>query len=258
MILRRLGNKKKIAAKIAAFFPPHEAYIEPFFGAGGMFFNKPRAKFNACNDIDKDVFNLFMVLKNRAEEFEDTFRSTPIDDNLFQYWKKNEETNEIWRAVRFVYLSNFGYMGKTNSLHSSVFLHKKKFMGKVKETKEAIKTALFFSCDFEVFLLRLIFTEGFNDCKRTLIYCDPPYLSTGNNYSQGFKKEDTERLFRVCREMSDKGCNVAISEFDNPAVCEIAQRYGFNKIVIGERRSMKNRSTEVLFTSYKINQLSLF
>ena len=42
MILRRLGNKKLIAEKIICHFPPHEIYIEPFFGAGGMFFNKPK------------------------------------------------------------------------------------------------------------------------------------------------------------------------------------------------------------------------
>jgi hypothetical protein len=30
MILRRLGNKKKIAKKIQAYFPPHKIYIEPF------------------------------------------------------------------------------------------------------------------------------------------------------------------------------------------------------------------------------------
>ena len=59
MILRRLGNKKKIAKKIQAYFPPHKIYIEPFFGAGGMFFNKPKAKYNIVNDLDSDVFNLF-------------------------------------------------------------------------------------------------------------------------------------------------------------------------------------------------------
>lgn len=41
MVLRRLGNKAKIAGKIAEHLPPHKIYIEPFFGAGGMFFNKP-------------------------------------------------------------------------------------------------------------------------------------------------------------------------------------------------------------------------
>lgn len=41
MILRRLGNKKSIAHKIIPYFPEHKIYIEPFFGSGGMFFNKP-------------------------------------------------------------------------------------------------------------------------------------------------------------------------------------------------------------------------
>ena len=45
MILRRLGNKSKIAADIQKHFPQHKIYIEPFFGAGGMFFNKPKAKY---------------------------------------------------------------------------------------------------------------------------------------------------------------------------------------------------------------------
>ena len=55
MILRRLGNKKKIAKEIQKYFPPHKIYIEPFFGAGGMFFNKPKAKYNIVNDLDSDA-----------------------------------------------------------------------------------------------------------------------------------------------------------------------------------------------------------
>ena len=65
MILRRLGNKKKIAKEIQKYFPPHKIYIEPFFGAGGMFFNKPKAKYNIVNDLDSDVFNLFQVVMNQ-------------------------------------------------------------------------------------------------------------------------------------------------------------------------------------------------
>ena len=49
MILRRLGNKQAIAEKIQTYFPAHKIYIEPFFGAGGMFFNKRKAKYNIVN-----------------------------------------------------------------------------------------------------------------------------------------------------------------------------------------------------------------
>jgi len=34
MILRRLGNKQKLAEKIQEYFPPHKIYIEPFFRCG--------------------------------------------------------------------------------------------------------------------------------------------------------------------------------------------------------------------------------
>jgi len=51
MILNRIGNKSKIADKIIARFPPHDLFIDMFFGAGGLFFKKPLAKYNVCNDL---------------------------------------------------------------------------------------------------------------------------------------------------------------------------------------------------------------
>ena len=78
MILRRLGNKSKIAKNIQEYFPEHTTYIEPFFGAGGMFFNKPRAKYNFLNDLDSDVFNLFQVATNRNQDLIDLFLQMPI------------------------------------------------------------------------------------------------------------------------------------------------------------------------------------
>ena len=68
MILRRLGNKQAIAQDIIKYFPEHKIYIEPFFGAGGMFFNKPKAKYNIVNDLDSDVFNLYITVVNQKEE----------------------------------------------------------------------------------------------------------------------------------------------------------------------------------------------
>ena len=106
MILRRLGNKQGIADKILQYFPKHSIYIEPFFGAGGIFFNKPKADFNIMNDIDSDVFNLFTVISTNKDEFEQLFRITPIHQELLNYWKTTTETDPIRKAVRFVCLSN--------------------------------------------------------------------------------------------------------------------------------------------------------
>jgi DNA adenine methylase len=41
-----------------------------------------------------------------------------------------------------------------------------------------------------------------------------------------------------------------MSEFDNPAILDLAKEYGLNVITIGERKNMKNRRTEILLTNY--------
>ena len=104
MILRRLGNKSKIAQEIIKYFPEHKIFVDVFFGAGGMFFNKPKAKYNIVNDLDSDVFNLFMVVMNQKEELEKAFYMMPIHSDLLDYWKKHEETDPIKKALRFLFL----------------------------------------------------------------------------------------------------------------------------------------------------------
>ena len=58
---------------IQSKFPEHKVYVEPFFGAGGMFFNKRKAKYNIVNDYDNDVFNLFNVVMHKKDEFIEAF-----------------------------------------------------------------------------------------------------------------------------------------------------------------------------------------
>lgn len=103
MILRRLGNKSKIAKNIIFHFPEHEIYIEPFFGAGGLFFNKHKVQYNILNDIDSDVFNLFMVLKKNKSNLEKAIIECPIHSDLLNHWKKNKETDPIQKAIRFLF-----------------------------------------------------------------------------------------------------------------------------------------------------------
>ena len=74
-MLNRIGSKKVLASDYLALFPKHRIYIAPFFGAGGVFFQKPLSNHNFLNDIDEDVYNLFSVLKdeNKREKFEKLF-----------------------------------------------------------------------------------------------------------------------------------------------------------------------------------------
>ena len=95
MILRRLGNKQAIAQDLIKYFPEHNCYVEPFFGAGGMFFNKPKANYNILNDLDSDVFNLFQVVINQKKDLESGLKIMPVHSDLLEYWKKKLKQSQL-------------------------------------------------------------------------------------------------------------------------------------------------------------------
>ena len=253
MILRRLGNKSKIAKEIQKHLPQHKIYIEPFFGAGGMFFNKPKAKYNFLNDIDSDVFNLFMVVMNQKEELENLFLQMPESEQLFKYWKTNNETEPIKKALRFLFLSNYGYMGSPNTIRFTISNTTQILIKNLEKTQNFMFGCKIMNADFRDVFKKISFKE--NNIKDTFIYADPPYLNTDNNYSNSFTEQDSIDLFNALEET---GCKWAMSEFDNEFILNQAKERNLNVYIIGERQNMKNRKTEILITNYKTSQISLF
>jgi len=257
-LLRRLGNKQAVAKKILPYFPPHDIYIEPFFGAGGMFFNKPRAKHNFLNDNDDEVFNLYMVVLEERERLKFELSRMPVHQSLWKHWKTNIPEDRVLKAVRFLFYSNFGYMGKEDTLHlrdqdsKSVCLHEIEIidMGNSK-----------FSCDdFESFIKSIGLRNESDFSDRTFCYSDPPYVgqSDRHNYEHGDQWNEAElaRLFDV---LEWRGCKFAVSEFDNSTVAQMAKDRGLQVHIIGERQNMKNRRVEILITNYEPSrQLGLF
>ncbi|CAN0445985.1 unnamed protein product [Scytosiphon promiscuus] len=243
MILRRLGNKKRIAEKIQQFFPEHTTYIEPFFGAGGMFFYKPKAKYNIMNDVDSEVFNLFFILQQVPDEFEKSWFEMPIHIDLWKHWKKNKETDPVKKAVRFVMLSNWGFMGKPQTMRLGECNTKKIVLDNIEMTQKLLWDVAFSNADFRELLKKV----NVRNKKRAFIYCDPPYLATNNNYSEGFKESDSNDLFDY---LVQSEIRFAMSEFDHPFILEQAEKRGLNLIKIGERRNISNRRMEVLVTNY--------
>ncbi len=255
MILRRLGNKKKIAHEIIQHFPKHKIYIEPFFGAGGMFFQKPKAKYNIVNDLDSDVFNLFQVVMNQKEELEKAFYIMPIHSDLLDYWKKHQETDPIKKALRFLFLSNFSYMGKMGTIQGGLGNNKMEFYKTINSAFNILNNVKFFNKDFRKFIKSLAFNPAELTPDNTFFYIDPPYLNTDNNYSHSFTESDSLDLFNALEET---GCKYAMSEFDHSFIINQAKKRGLNIIIIGERQNLKNRRTEILVTNYKNTQQELF
>jgi DNA adenine methylase len=257
MILRRIGNKQGIADKIQQYFPQHTIYIEPFFGAGGMFFNKPKAKYNIVNDLDSDVFNLFQVVSNQKDELEQAFFNMPIHTDLLKHWVLNKETEPIRKALRFLFLSNFTYLGKQDCLSITGYNNSKQLLYEnLNATNKLLFDVQFTNWHFKDFFNKYSLDDRGNGGRNTaFIYCDPPYLNTTDKYEmEGWKEQDANDLFNC---LIETGCKFAYSEFDHPFIIEQAKERSLNLITIEERRNLKNRRTEILITNYE-NAPTLF
>lgn len=246
MVLNRLGNKAKIADRVQKHFPRHDIYMEPFFGAGGMFFNKPKAKYNFLNDLDDDVYNLFRQIIDNTDELVEMIKKTPITERQFKEWGKGQRENTpLLSAIRFLWISNFGLYGKPNTLRISAVTPKNTVLDNIDKTLRMLDGAYFFNVDFRGFFGKSDYKSNIPRC---FCYCDPPYLGTDDNYSNSFTEADSMDLFNILQE---SGVKFAMSEFNHPFILRQAKERGLNVVIIGERTNLMNKRIEVLVTNYE-------
>ena len=241
-MINRQGTKRRIAHKIIPLFPEHKTYIEMFFGGGGMFFKKPKAKYNIVNDIDDDVYNLFCVIQNDKDRLLEYMKSIPIHETLFKHWAKNKETEPIKKATRFLFLA-------TTSLYADYKTMQIKLVdsmwatqcGKIDYVNSFMDGVKFVKKDFRIFFSDIT-SRGQKEFDTSFIYADPPYIQTNSKGYCGFSKDDTADLFDV---LMASGMRFAISEYDHPFVLELAKKHGLNVHIIGEVQAIKKRNTEI-------------
>ena len=253
MLLRRLGSKAKLLPKILPLFPKHDCYLEPFFGTGSVFFNKQVVKYNYLNDLDDNVYNLFQQVVNNKQALYDYIENLPNHKSVWNWLKELQPDNDLIKSVKFVVLSNFGYMGMPDTLVFDLKNTKEILLNNINKTFNFLcknNNLKFNNCDFRRFFKEISFANQ-NGKNKSFAYLDPPYLNTGNNYISGFTEQDSIDLFDT---VMDAGIRFAMSEFDQPFIIDQALKLKLNIIFLGERGNLKNRRSEILITNYSLNK----
>ncbi|KGO89568.1 DNA adenine methylase [Flavobacterium suncheonense] len=255
MILTRMGNKRRIIKKIASYFPEHRLRIELFFGAGGSYFYLPKPKYSILNDLDNDVTNLYLIVQNHKAELIKQIEILPISEGLIKYWKQNQETEPIKKAIRFLFLSNFTYLGKGDTLRVGLDNAKQTLLKNIDSTFNHLTDCKILNRDFRDVLKCISFSKGLNDKENCFIFLDPIYHETEYVYNvPKWTQKDTIDCLDL---MVNCGIKSAMSEFNHPFVVSEAKKRGLNIITIGERANIKNRKTEILITNYELSQIQL-
>ena len=209
-VLRYPGSKWGSAPWIIEHFPPHEAYVEPFFGSGAVLLRKRPSRAELVNDLEGSVVAFFRVLRDRPGELAAAISLTPYArDELAVCADVDGATDELELARRLAVACwqtrggpmdrrhpawRFDMNGATNKslagtwaqLPDRIRATAQRFVGVAIENLPALEV-----------IAKCALRRGPRGTspggEGTLIYADPPYLSEAADprlYRHGMSEAD--------------------------------------------------------------------
>ena len=199
-ILKYPGAKWRIAQWIIDQMPPHEGYLEPYFGSGAVFFNKAPSRVETINDADGAVVRFFKTCREKPDELAYALSLTPWSRAEFlQSDFCDEKTDAIEAARQFAVRCWMKFGARTNC--KTGWRHTcgaKKDGGPdnpkiwarlpslVQQVAERLQTA-------QIENRPALDLLNIYDGPELLIYCDPPYMmSTRTLHGKQYRNEMTD------------------------------------------------------------------
>lgn len=208
-VLKYPGAKWRLAPWIISQMPPHEGYLEPFFGSGGVFFNKPPSRVETLNDLDGSVVRFFETCRKHPDELAWALSLTPWSrEEFLQSDFCDDRTEDVEAARQFAVRCwmTFGARTrcKTGWRHTTGSKlnggpDNPKLWARLPDTVQQVSARLQHA-QFEnrpaLDLLRIY------NGPELLIYADPPYIKetrtlNGDQYRYEMTDLDHEELLKV-------------------------------------------------------------
>ena len=204
-------------------------YIEPFLGAGAMFFALAPTKC-ILSDTNSELIKCFEKVRDEPASILSNLRRIPISAKAYYDVRKSVRKTDTGRAVRFIYLNRTCYGGlyRTNltgefnvpyggGSRTPVALWRDGILNGASRVLKESKCVLR-CCDFEKSLGQA--REG------DVVYCDPTYreMNRGTFDRYGatiFGWEDQERLTRAAQAAMQRGAIVLVSNSANAELREL-------------------------------------
>lgn len=262
-VLKYPGAKWGIADWIIGFFPMHHSYLEPFFGSGGVLFNKKRSNIETINDIDGEVINLFECIKSDPERLAHDVFFTPYARAVYdEAFSKEITLDSFKRAVRLLTRCNMGHgfrtTGERVGWKNDIVGRERAYAAKawanlpdiIVETADRLREVQI-ECAPAVEVI-----SRFNS-PDVLIYCDPPYvLSTrrGKQYRCEMTDNDHLELLDTLKKHTGP---VLVSGYQNLLYDSELNKWHRETIIATDQLSQKKK--EVLWMNFNpIEQMTIF
>ena len=202
------GGKINMIQDILPLIPNHEAYVEPFFGSGAIFFAKHPSKFEIINDIRADVTNFFRVCKTKYDELSIMIQGTAHSEiehkRAKEIYKNPEAYTDVEKAWAFWTLTIMSF----SSVLGSGFAFSKAFPDGERTNRYRLifKTTDYASRLENVTIMQrdAIDVIKMFDGENVFFYLDPPYIGADQGHYKGYTEEDFKNLLSLLQSIKGK------------------------------------------------------
>lgn len=218
---RYAGGKFYARKLILEHIPEHSYYIEPFAGGASIFFAKSKASRNWLNDIDEDLINCLIIIRDYPEKLIDRLKNEKATKERHAYYKnKYKPKTKLDRAVRWFYINRTSYSGIMNMQNcfwgygDKYSMRPENWPRNIIRTSQKLQDVKLTSFDFDEVIKKAE--------KDAFLFIDPPYFNADQDkfYTHAFKKEDHFRLCKLLKKVSNK-VKFLITYDNSPEVREL-------------------------------------
>ncbi len=201
--MKYMGSKARHAKEILKVIAPYrkegQAWVEPFVGGANMI-DKVEAPLRIGGDFNEYVIQALQYIQTSAESIpRDSAEYTESD-----YLKAKTLENISGLDCLMLFACSFGAKfkgGWARGRPAEDFVRAAR--NNALSQAPLIRDVMFFNASYD----ELPCPDG------SLIYCDPPYAGT-TKYRDAF---DHGKFWQWCRDKSDEGHTVFVSEYNSPA-----------------------------------------
>lgn len=259
--LKWAGGKAKLAPSIVAAAPPGmKRYIEPFVGAGAVFFalNDVRPTPALLSDANPDLVETFTALRDSPDELIELLRKLSTDylardalerRELYYAIRASTPPSAPGRSARFIFLNKTCYNGlfRVNAgggfnVPHGRYKHPRIIHEEVLRTcSTALRRAELQSSDFGAVCAQA--EPG------DFVYLDPPYhplTATANftGYTRAdFGQDDQLRLRDAFEQLTSRGVAAMLSNSDHAFIEGLYGAAGFRIEQVSMSRAINSRGS---------------
>ena len=272
--LKWVGGKRQLIPEIKKLLPEgikNRLYIEPFVGAGALFFEL-QPKRAIINDFNIELINVYEVIRDHPEE-------------LITALKEHKNTSEYFYNIRAIDRQPlFNHMTVIEKASRTIYLNKTCYNGlyRVNNAGEfnspfgryknpnivnapVIKAVSRFLNDNDITIKHGDYEALLSDIpEKSFVYLDPPYhpISESSNFTGyiqgGWNVDEQIRLRNVCNSLNERGIQFLLSNSATPLIEELYSEYNIKKVratrSVNSISSKRGLVDEYLIYNYDENQ----